>query len=735
MLMFRYKKIFTSLFFIVSFFGLFTVFKKMSDEELKGFVKNPTVIQSQSIPGQPIKWLMKVDAQTISSGDHLVYIPKSADKVVISDKNTEEKEMVGTIDRQKLSEISKQIAVSEESRALSKILKKEAKEKSRQITAKNSLVASIFARVKNNIPFFIGVINANADDVLSPIQEIVFSNMEESVTPEVVVVDLTPLTPDVVEVGNVDTSTSTSTVDTTATSSLEDVTTSTSTEVSTSTETEVVTATSTTSTEISTNTITSTVITTETPSKDIFVEYETPAPIIAEAETETGKIVTISDSISVPEGQPHTTNVLAFTNIPPIYKVGQEDKIKIKWLNNNNQEMSFQAFDLNTDGKLDYVEWTVPHLSTQTFEIIFISKALELDQDKNIVGEVFDQVKEQNNIWASVQDGHYVRTTFEKFLTSSNDITVYVKPSVDNTVVNIEVYPVYDGIGSDQPIAVFEPISHEGMYKVLLNNLISSTDVFDIKITGSADIDYIVDPTPVTVTDTYTDLNKIASMMNVTLDSVNGQITLSTLSSWTCGSALLDSRDGKIYNTVLIGAQCWMQQNLNVGTMVTGVTTQGSSCASIQKYCYSNSEASCSANGGLYQWNQAMCGSVSPGAQGVCPVGWHVPTHDEFTILERTTCTSGTCTTDFPYDTSTTGYRGTNEGTTLKNMSGLYRGMLSGGRSTDGSFFNLGVGTYFWSSVPSGTSAWYRYLYSGNAGVRRGTYDKAYGVSIRCIKD
>jgi uncharacterized protein (TIGR02145 family) len=442
----------------------------------------------------------------------------------------------------------------------------------------------------------------------------------------------------------------------------------------------------------------------------------------------------VSDSIATPEGQPHTTDVLAFTNIPPIYKVGQEDRIKIKWLNNDDQEMVFQAYDLDKDGRLDYIEWTVPHLSTQTFEIIFISKALELDQNKEIVGEVFDQVKEQDNIWASISDGHYIRTTFEKFLTGNNDVTLYVRPKVD-TIVNIEVYPVYDGVSSNQPVATFEPIDHEGMYKVLLNNLIQSTDVFDIKITGFGDIDYIVDPTPVTVTETFTDLTKIASTMNVTLDSVNGQVTLSTLSTWTCGSALLDSRDGKIYNTVLIGSQCWMQQNLNVGTLVTGTTTQGSSCASIQKYCYNNSEPSCSANGGLYQWNQAMCGSTVAGSQGVCPVGWHIPTHDEFTVLERTTCTSGSCTTDFPYDTSTTGYRGTNEGTTLKNMSGSFKGVLSGYRDTDGSFNSLGVSALFWSSLRSGTSAWSRNLASSNAGVIRNTTGKTYGFSVRCLKD
>ncbi|MEI7513424.1 MAG: hypothetical protein WCJ74_02265, partial [bacterium] len=77
---------------------------------------------------------------------------------------------------------------------------------------------------------------------------------------------------------------------------------------------------------------------------DILIEYQTPAPTIAEANTDTGKIVTISDNLDE-DSETHTTNVLAFTNIPEIYKVGQEKKIKIKWLNNNGEEMPFNTYD------------------------------------------------------------------------------------------------------------------------------------------------------------------------------------------------------------------------------------------------------------------------------------------------------------------------------------------------------------------------------------------------------
>ena len=221
-------------------------------------------------------------------------------------------------------------------------------------------------------------------------------------------------------------------------------------------------------------------------------------------------------------------------------------------------------------------------------------------------------------------------------------------------------------------------------------------------------------------------------------------------SSFTCGFPLVDARDSQSYATVQIGTQCWMQQNLNVGTMVLGATNQGtnvSSASSIQKYCYNDDPAQCTTYGGLYQWTQAVGGSSGcdgTGAsqpactapiQGVCPANWHIPSHYEWTELERATCTSGTCATDFPYDETTQGWRGTNEGTTLQSPTGLFRGLLAGYRFTVGSFYLQSSSAFFWSSLASGGSAWYRYLASSNATVYRFTNNQAYGFSVRCVKN
>jgi uncharacterized protein (TIGR02145 family) len=192
---------------------------------------------------------------------------------------------------------------------------------------------------------------------------------------------------------------------------------------------------------------------------------------------------------------------------------------------------------------------------------------------------------------------------------------------------------------------------------------------------------------------------------------------------------------GEIYSTVLIEgeghSQCWLKENLNVGNMVSGVTDQGTDCNNIKKYCYGDKESNCDIYGGLYQWDQAMCGKTTEGAQGICPDGWHIPTDEEFKILEGMV--------DSFYSVSNTewnktGWRGNNVGTNLKT--GDFSALLAGHRNDVGVFNKLGSSTSFWSSSDLSLDAWYRDLTSAEKRVYRDTNDNgAYGFSVRCIKD
>ncbi len=195
-----------------------------------------------------------------------------------------------------------------------------------------------------------------------------------------------------------------------------------------------------------------------------------------------------------------------------------------------------------------------------------------------------------------------------------------------------------------------------------------------------------------------------------------------------CGLPIQDGLDGQWYDTVKIGNQCWMAQNLNVGTMIAGVSDSIDN-GIVEKYCYENLEENCFSEGGLYQWAEMMDYSTTEGTQGICPSGWHVPTDDEWKPLEMALGMTQT-------EADSTGWRGTDQGTQLKSGGGSgFQALLAGNRSTTGSFFSRGTSAIFWSSTESGSIAWYRYLSSFEERVIRISYNKAFGFSVRCVKD
>ena len=92
---------------------------------------------------------------------------------------------------------------------------------------------------------------------------------------------------------------------------------------------------------------------------------------------------------------------------------------------------------------------------------------------------------------------------------------------------------------------------------------------------------------------------------------------------------------GVTYNTVKIGDQCWLKENMNVGVMIDSLQASTDN-DTIEKYCYNNDTALCATYGGLYTWDETMQYVTTPGTQGVCPPGWHIPTSAEFTTLIST---------------------------------------------------------------------------------------------------
>jgi len=201
--------------------------------------------------------------------------------------------------------------------------------------------------------------------------------------------------------------------------------------------------------------------------------------------------------------------------------------------------------------------------------------------------------------------------------------------------------------------------------------------------------------------------------------------------------------EGQVYNTIQIFSQCWLKENLNVGTMILeskGMTDNDT----IEKYCYDNALDSCSKYGGLYQWNEMMQYSSDPGAQGICPPGWRVPTDDAWKVLEGAVdsyCGIG------DYTWEVIGYRGYNAGANLKSTSGWYAdgngtdlfgffGRPGGMNFYQYGFLDVDVCGIWWTSTEyNSLNSYYRYLqYDHTTSYRHGTYIED-GISVRCLRD
>ncbi len=200
-----------------------------------------------------------------------------------------------------------------------------------------------------------------------------------------------------------------------------------------------------------------------------------------------------------------------------------------------------------------------------------------------------------------------------------------------------------------------------------------------------------------------------------------------------CGTAT--DASGNTYNTVVIGTQCWMAENLRVGTKLASATTRPLNNGVIEKWCYNNDSAICASDGGLYNWDEAMQYSTTPGAQGICPSGWHIPTDSEqYTLVNYLKDPGQICDANrFSW------WQCATAGTKLK--SGGTSGMnfpLAGFITSVPSFWSRGAYARFWSSsqgVTGISSAVHRYLGSSDTRVVRVSDIKGYGLSVRCVND
>jgi uncharacterized protein (TIGR02145 family) len=193
-----------------------------------------------------------------------------------------------------------------------------------------------------------------------------------------------------------------------------------------------------------------------------------------------------------------------------------------------------------------------------------------------------------------------------------------------------------------------------------------------------------------------------------------------------------DIRDGKIYKKVQIGSQIWMAENLRYAADGSRCYDNGSGLMAIRQpdgtvKGYSVEEY-CEYIGRLYDWYTAMDDEESSGAnpsgvEGVCPVGWHIPSDAEWeTLIDYVGINAGSKLKSRTFEGETPGTVTTPTGTDKYRFSAL-----KGPSASD-----------WWSSTERESNeemAWTRNISPARTTVYKGPREKHQFLSVRCVHD
>lgn len=194
--------------------------------------------------------------------------------------------------------------------------------------------------------------------------------------------------------------------------------------------------------------------------------------------------------------------------------------------------------------------------------------------------------------------------------------------------------------------------------------------------------------------------------------------------------------DGNLYNAVAIGTQIWTVENLKTtkysdGTTIPLFTNDAWTMLPSPAYCWYNNDivTNKATYGALYNWYSVDI--ASNGGKNVCPAGWHVPSHSEWTTLTdylggesaaiRKLIETGANHWWDPYPGAT-------------NETG-FTALPGGFRYMDGSFQYLGCIGYWWSSSMMDTDQAWNFYITYRCQIIRRYYQKGLGISVRCVKD
>ena len=228
-------------------------------------------------------------------------------------------------------------------------------------------------------------------------------------------------------------------------------------------------------------------------------------------------------------------------------------------------------------------------------------------------------------------------------------------------------------------------------------------------------------------------------------DEVSNAVTLSV------GTAVpVTDVDGNTYNSVGIGSQLWMAENLKTtkygnGELI-GTTTPASLVITTEidpkyQWAYNGDEANVAIYGRLYTWHAAT------DSRNLCPAGWHLPAADEWDILDNYLTNNGYAFELTPHWISKSlastslwddcGVVGSTGNDQISNNSSGFNAFPSGERIHSGTFHLKGYTATWWTStIGPGTSSWVRWISTVYPFLCN--YNNQYrmnGNAVRCVKD
>ena len=269
---------------------------------------------------------------------------------------------------------------------------------------------------------------------------------------------------------------------------------------------------------------------------------------------------------------------------------------------------------------------------------------------------------------------------------------------------------------------------------------------------GSGTGSFISNVTALTPNTTY----YIRAYATSSLGTVYGnELSFTTTGPFICGTSTLSDYDGNMYNTVQIGGQCWMRENLRTTHYANGESVPTGSASSYDSpyyYNYSSSSIPLAQRGYLYNWPAVMNGASSSysnpsGVQGICPDDWHVPSVAEWLQLANYVSSQSQylCNNNSSYVAkalcSTTGWNSSSYtcavGNTPENNNATGFTIYPTGRYDGSSYENSGWYANFWTATEySGSEACHRWLGYKYADLDSDSYNyKNYGHSVRCIRN